>query len=146
MRHPECSSSGGRTPSIGVDEQMAVGSGQGDSLRIRTASGQPEFAIPTGSITGVSVQDGTRNRVWTGAGLGVLGGVVLGADRIRDGVLHPQLQPGHRVWGHDRRTSRFVLGGAIGALIRTDRWRLVSPDGRRIRVAPRLDAPDSSYP
>jgi hypothetical protein len=115
---------------------------EGDSLRIRTAPGEPEFAIPARSITGMSVRDGTRNHVWTGAGFGVLGGVVLGAvigSATEFCIL--SCSPATGLGAIIGAPAGFLLGGAIGALIRTDRWRPVSPDAQRIRVAPRLDAP-----
>lgn len=119
-----------------------LGAFEGDSLRIRPKSGQPEYAIPARSITSISVLDGTRGHLWEGAGLGLIGGAILGlgiGSMMEFCVFScgPATELGAMVGA----PAGFLLGGIIGTLIRSDRWRLVSVDAQRIRVAPRLDTP-----
>jgi len=119
-----------------------LGAFEGDSLRIRTESGQPEFAIPARSITGVSVLDGSRGHLWAGAGLGLISGAVLGfaiGSMIEFCIFSCSAVP--ELGAIIGAPAGFLLGGLIGAAIRSDRWRLVSVDAHGIRVAPRLDTP-----
>ncbi len=113
-----------------------------DTIHIRMRSNEEAFAIPTTSIARLSYRDGTRSNTLRGAGIGLLGGALLG------GVVGSTMDfcifdcdPATEVGVLVGAPAGLLIGSVIGALIRSERWRAVSMDGNRIRVAPRLDSP-----
>lgn len=115
-----------------------------DTLRIRVGSNTAVFAIATTAIARLSVVDGTRGHFWTGAGMGLLGGVLIGGiigstQNLEGSFLFSNTNPtllGAVVGA----PAGVLLGGVIGALIRSDRWQAVPMNDQRIRVVPRLGA------
>src|SRR5256885_5307763 len=55
-------------PSLGVDQRADI----------RAQSSNPAFVIPTTSVTRLSSGEGTRGHFWAGAGIGLLGGALIG--------------------------------------------------------------------
>ena len=115
---------------------LAPSLGVAQKLDIRAQSNNAAFVIPTTSITRLSSGVGTRGHFWAGAGIGLLGGALIGgligsttefcldsctSDEARSGAIKAGVILGA--------PAGFLLGGLIGALIRSD---------RRISVAPRL--------
>jgi hypothetical protein len=115
-----------------------------DSLHIRTHAKNAEFVIPTATIARLYTVDGTRGHFWVGAGIGLLGGALIGgAIGSTTQFCIAECTPEDKATGVGVILGApvgFLLGGIIGARIRSDRWRLVSIKDRRIGVAPRLDA------
>lgn len=115
-----------------------------DNLRIREKSNGVEVLIPTASIDRLLVADGTRGHFWKGAGFGLLGGAliggVIGSGQSLQGSFFFQEGQGALVGVGVGGTAGLLLGGVVGALIRTDRWRAVHVPEGRLRVAPRMDA------
>lgn len=118
-----------------------------DTLRMRLQSSDAEAAIPTAYITQLWVADGTRTHFWAGAGIGLLSGALIGG--IIGSTQHPDGSMGSLACSDDPATAcgvilgapaGFILGGVVGALIRTDRWRPVPLSHLRMSVGPRLDA------
>ena len=119
----------------------------GGNLHIRAQSNNAELVIPTASVTRLSIREGTRGHFWAGAGIGLLGGALIGGligsttEFCIDSCTREQAQQGAIVAGVILGApAGFLVGGAIGALSRSDRWRLVSSNNQRISVAPRLSA------
>jgi hypothetical protein len=118
-----------------------------DSLHIRARANNAELVIPTSSIARLYVVDGTKGHFWVGAGIGLLGGALIGGvigsttqfciDECTDAQAQAGAIEAGVILGAP---AGFLLGGITGALIRSDRWRLVSIKDHRIGVAPRLDA------
>lgn len=113
----------------------------GNSLRIRAQSNNADLLIPTASLTDVWVGEGTRRHFWTGAGIGLLGGALLGgiigsASEFCLGSCGPATAIGIVVGA----PAGLVLGAAVGAAIRSDRWRSASIKNHHIQVEPRLTA------
>src|SRR3989454_5105570 len=55
-------------PSLGVAQRADI----------RAQSSNPAFVIPTTSVTRLSSGEGTRGHFWAGAGIGLLGGALIG--------------------------------------------------------------------
>ena len=113
-----------------------------DTVHIRMGSNGELFAIPMTSIARLAYRDGTRSNALRGAGMGLLGGALLGA------VVGSTMEfcifscgPATGLGVVVGAPAGLLIGSVVGALIRSDRWRAVAMDGNRIRVAPRLDAP-----
>jgi hypothetical protein len=114
-----------------------------DTLHIRIRSNGAAFAIPTASIAHLAYADGTRGNTLRGAGIGLLGGAllggVIGSTQSLEGSFFFNEGQGTLVGVILGAPAGLLVGGVIGALIRSDRWRTVRLVDR-IRVAPRLDA------
>ena len=114
-----------------------------DTLHIRVRSNGAAFAIPTASIAHLAYLDGTRGNTLRGAGVGLLGGAllggVIGSTQSLEGSFFFNEGQGPLVGVVLGAPAGLLVGAVIGALIRSDRWRTV-PFVDRIRVAPRLDA------
>ena len=113
-----------------------------DNLRFREQSTKAELVIPTASITSLSVADGTRGHFLEGAEIGVVGGALIGfalasASSNSGDFIPPDASKFLGVVAG--MPAGFLLGGIVGAAIRSDRWRLVSLNDQRVRVTPRLD-------
>ena len=113
----------------------------GSNLHIRARSNNAAFVIPTTSITRLSSPAGRRGHFWAGAGIGALGGALLGGviksttelyldNYTRTQARSDAIKAGVILGG----TAGFLLGGVIGALIRSDRSSSIS-------VGPRLRDP-----
>ena len=92
------------------------------------------------SVTRLSSGQGTRGHFWAGAGIGLLGGALIGGaigsttELCLDSCTAAQARSGAIIAGVIvGGTAGFLLGGVIGTLIRSDR--------SSISVGPRLDAP-----
>lgn len=114
-----------------------------DTLRIRVGSNKSVFAIATASIARLSVANGTRGHFWTGAGMGLLAGVLIGAaigstQNLEGSFLFSNTDP-KLLGAVVGAPAGFLLGGVIGTLIRSDRWQAVAINDHPIRLAPRLD-------
>jgi hypothetical protein len=109
--------------------------------RIHGASSEVAFAIPTASIVRLSVGNGTRGNFWKGAGIGLLGGAFIGgAIGSTTEFCFFGCSPATGIGVIFGAPAGFLLGGIIGAMIRSDRWRPVAIKDHPISVAPRLDA------
>ena len=139
---PDCRDSTSRWTYIGQLEALNQ-----DSLRVRSEADSAELVIPSFSIVRLEVADGTKGHFWTGAGIGLVGGALIGAvvgsttelcfDECTDAEAQAGAIEAGLVVGAP---LGFLVGGVIGALIRTDRWRMISIDDHLIGVVPRLDA------
>ncbi len=100
-----------------------------------------DIRAPSSKVTRLSSGEGTRGHFWAGAGIGLLGGALIGgaigsttrlcfdsctADEARSGAIKAGVVLGG--------TAGFLFGGVIGALIRSDRSSSIS-------VGPRLRDP-----
>ena len=118
-----------------------------DSLRLREQAGDGDLVIPMASVDRLEVREGTKGHFWTGAGIGLVGGALLGAaigsttefcidectaEDAKAGAIEVGVAVGAPVG--------FLIGGVIGAHKRTDQWRLISIADQRVGVTPRLDA------
>jgi len=114
-----------------------------DTLHIRLRSSGAAFAIPMASIAHLAYVDGTRGNALLGAGMGLVGGAllggVIGSTQSLEGSFLFKEGQGALVGVVLGAPAGLLVGSIIGALIRSDRWRTV-PMVDRIRVAPRLDA------
>jgi len=100
------------------------------------------------SVTRLSSGQGTRGHFWAGAGIGLLGGALIGGaigsttELCLDSCTAAQARSGAILAGVVvGGTAGFLLGGVIGTLIRSDRSSSASFNDHRVSVAPRLDAP-----
>jgi hypothetical protein len=114
----------------------------GDTLRIRVRANQAALAIPTASIDRLTYKDGTKHHALQGAGLGLLGGALLGGviGSTMEWCLLNSCGPATGLGIVVGAPAGLLFGSIIGALIRSDRWRTAPVKAHRIRVAPRLDA------
>src|SRR5213593_4604595 len=119
-----------------------------DSLHIRAHADSAVLVVPRASIAHLYVVDGTRTHFWKGAGIGLLGGALIGGligsttELCLDSCTAAQARSGAITAGVILGGSAgFLLGGVIGALIRSDRSSSASFNDHRISVGPRLDAP-----
>jgi hypothetical protein len=108
-------------PSLGVAQRLDIGA-------------------QSTSVTRLSSGQGTRGHFWAGAGIGLLGGALIGGaigsttDLCLDSCTAAQARSGAIIAGVIvGGAAGFLLGGVIGTLIRSDR--------SSISVGPRLDAP-----
>src|SRR5438552_7866508 len=107
---------------------LAPSLGAAQRADIRAPSSNAGLVIPTTSVTRLSSGEGTRGHFWAGAGIGLLGGALIGgaigsttrlcfdsctADEARSGAIKAGVVLGG--------TAGFLFGGVIGALIRSDR-------------------------
>ena len=136
----ECSER--RSPRVTTGQLRTL---DGDSLRISTQSTDAELVVPSAYVDRLWVVDGRRSRFWTGAGIGLLAGAVIG------GVIGSTQEwclvsfgdcddPATGLGVIIGAPAGFLLGGVVGAVIRSDRWRAVSVNDHRISVEPRPDA------
>jgi hypothetical protein len=124
-------------PSLGVAQRADI----------RAQSSNAAFVIPTTSVTRLSSGEGTRGHFWAGAGIGLLGGALIGGvigsttELCFDSCTAAQARSGAITAGVILGGSAgILLGGVIGALIRSDRSSSPSFNDHRISVAPRLGA------
>ena len=125
-------------PSLGVAQRADI----------RAQSSHAAFVIPTTSVTRLSSGEGTRGHFWAGAGIGLLGGALIGGvigsttEFCLDSCTTAEARSGAIKAGVILGASAgFLLGGVIGALIRSDRSSSPSVNDHRISVGPRLGAP-----
>ena len=100
------------------------------------------------SVTRLSSGQGTRGHFWAGAGIGLLGGALIGGaigsttELCLDSCTAAQARSGAITAGVILGgAAGFLLGGVIGTLIRSDRSSSASFNDHRVSVGPRLDAP-----
>ena len=100
------------------------------------------------SVTRLSSGQGTRGHFWAGAGIGLLGGALIGGaigsttELCLDSCTAAQARAGAITAGVILGgAAGFLLGGVIGTLIRSDRSSSASLNDHRVSVGPRLDAP-----
>jgi hypothetical protein len=139
---PDCSDGDARWTYIGQLETLDRG-----DLHLRSETNQTEFVIPRTSITHLYVTDGTKGHFWPGAGIGLVGGALIGAvvgsttefcidsctpEAAQAGAIEAGVIIGAPVG--------FLLGGVVGSLIRSERWRLICIDDHLISAAPRISA------
>jgi len=125
-------------PSLGVAQRADI----------RAQSSNVAFVIPTTSVTRLSSGEGTRGHFWAGAGIGLLGGALIGGvigsttEFCLDSCTTAEARSGAIKAGVILGASAgFLLGGVIGALIRSDRSSSPSVNDHPISVGPRLGAP-----
>ncbi len=118
-------------PSLGVAQRADI----------RAQSSNAAFVVPTTSLTRLSSGEGTRGHFWAGAGIGLLGGALIGGaigsttEFCIDSCSAAQARSDAIAVGVILGASAgFLLGGVIGTLIRSDRSSSIS-------VGPRLDSP-----
>src|SRR2546423_14952558 len=89
-------------PSLGVAQRADI----------RAQSSHAAFVIPTTSVTRLSSGEGTRGHFWAGAGIGLLGGALIGG---ASGAA-PEIFLGHRTGGPGPAGARIVCGllGGVG--------------------------------
>src|SRR2546426_5284746 len=94
-------------PSLGVAQRADI----------RAQSSNPAFVIPTTSVTRLSSGEGTRGHFWAGAGIGLLGGALIGGaigsttEFCIDSCSAAQARSGAIIVG-------VILGGAAGVFVR----------------------------
>lgn len=127
-----------RSPRVDTGQLRTL---EGDTLRMHAQSSGGELAIPTASITHLWVMDGRKGNFWAGAGIGLLGGALIG------GVIGATREfcvldcsPATGLGVIFGAPAGLVLGGIVGAMIRSDRWRAVPVNQYRVSVEPRQDA------
>ena len=139
---PDCPDSDERWTYIGQLETL-----DRDNLHLSSETTHTEFVIPRASITHLYLTDGTKGHFWPGAGIGLVGGALIGAvigsttefcvdsctpDEAQAGAIEAGIIIGAPVG--------FLLGGVVGSLIRSERWRLISINDYLISAAPRISA------
>jgi hypothetical protein len=114
----------------------------GDTLRFRVAEQDGVLAIPLLFVTRLWVRDGSQGNAPVGAGLGLMGGALLG------GLIGSTTQfcvldcsPATGIGMVLGMPAGLILGAIIGSSIRSERWRPATLHERRVSVAPRLDTP-----
>ena len=145
-----CSVAPDLAPDCGEGDQQWTYTGQLESLdpgslHLRAQAKSGELVIPTSSIAGLYVSDGTKGHFWAGAGIGLVGGALLGAaigsttEFCIDSCTEEQAKAGAIAVGAVLGAPvGFLLGGVIGSQIRSDQWRLIPIADQRIGVGPRL--------
>jgi hypothetical protein len=107
---------------------------------MRAESSGADLTIPSFSIAQVWVVDGTKGNFWSGFGIGLLAGGLIGA-----GIGATQE---FCIFSCSQATGIGVvigapagalLGGVVGALIRSDRWKEIPLDRVRMGVVPQHD-------
>lgn len=112
----------------------------GDTVRLLVQSRTTELAIPTASVDRVWVVDGRKGNFWSGAGIGLLGGALIGGlIGSTQEVCILDCSPATAFGVIIGAPAGFLLGGVIGAQVRSDRWREIPVDRARVTLAPRLD-------
>lgn len=115
-----------------------------DTLRMRAEESDAELAIPSSSIAQLWVVEGRKGNFWTGFGIGLLAGGVIG------GAIGSTEEFCIMSWGDCGQAATGIgvvigapagalLGGVVGLLIRSDRWEEVPLDGLRVGVVPQHD-------
>ena len=110
--------------------------------------GAPPVVIPLASLTRLEVRR-VRGNFWAGAGIGMLaggliGGVIGSTQEVSFCFLpYPEqcpTTPGTGLGVMIGAAGGFVLGGVVGAGIRSDRWRALPLNDLRMTLGPRRDA------
>ena len=128
---------GGAEPRVGTLVALTP-----DTLTARWATGD-SGAVALAEVTGLEVSRGLRGRPWRGAGLGFLGGAVIGAvwgAKTYEGC-NPQ-EPCIDFAGSDAASATAgaivlgaagaLVGGVVGALWRAEAWRPVALERGRV--------------
>ena len=99
------------------------------------------MAIPTSSISQMWVGAGRKSHFWQGAGLGLLGGALIGGliGSTTEFCIF-SCEPATGIGVVLGAPAGFLVGGVIGAAVRTDRWRATTIAPGPIRIGPSPDA------
>lgn len=98
-----------------------------DTIRMSTGHPAVVHVLPAACVLGISVRDGWGAHTVTGLGLGLMGGALLGA-LVGSGVdfcILGDCGPATGLGAILGAPVGLVIGGAVGALIRTPRWRSI---------------------
>ena len=107
----------------------------GDSVRVR--SDHAELVIPKSAVAQAWVVDGKRGQFGEGAGIGLVGGAVLGAavGSKQEICFLLSCSPATAEGAVGGAFLGLLLGGLIGSQIHTDNWREI--DHIKLSVSPR---------
>ncbi len=136
-------------PALGIRKQA----GRFEALRADTlvvAVADSTMTFPVASVTRLEVSRGQKSRMGLGAGIGLLGGGLLGylissglgshgGCTEGGGFLEPTREQCIGLSTVGGAVVGTLLGLVAGALTKTDRWREVPLDRLRLQVAPQRD-------
>ena len=125
------------TAALGVRElvgtYIAV---RGDTLELESEA--TLLAIPMASVTRLEVVGGRKSGLVKGGIVGLMVGVGIGVAKVSGcGSGDDCFDAG--LWLSAPPLAGMLLGGVVGALIKTDRWEEVPLDRLRVSVAPQRD-------
>ena len=125
-----------RSPRVVEGRLRAV---DGDTVRVRTSDGV--LAIPAAFVGRTWVVDGTKGSFWAGAGIGLVLGAAVGAavgSRLEIcGLTTCSPATGYGVMVG--LPAGFLIGGVIGAAVKSDGWREVGLSSPGVSLVPRPD-------
>jgi hypothetical protein len=133
-------------PAPGADRAECVTTGRLEtaddaSLRLVGLDCGMERVIPRAAITRLWVADGTRTHFWTGATVGMVAGMFLGAAiGSTTEFCIMSCSPATGLGAFVGLPAGFLLGGLTGAMLRSTRWRPVSGSDVRVGFEPRPGA------
>ncbi len=113
-----------------------------DSLVMRPVYGARLVAIPLASVTRLEVSRGQKSRVGRGAGIGLLGGGLLGYVISLGGCESGFILTREECIGVSTVGGAVVgtlLGLGVGAVTKTDRWEEVPLERLRVSLVPQRD-------
>lgn len=126
-------------PDLGINQQVATFDALASGVLIVTADSTMRFALA--DVTRLDMLAGRRGHPWRGAGLGFLGGAIVGtaiaagATDTGDEWYDLIVAFGAGVGAG----SGLLVGAVAGAFIKTDRWEEVPLDRLRVSVVPQRD-------
>jgi hypothetical protein len=128
-------------PDLGVNRQSAVlETLRGDMLVVVEDS---TIRIPVASVTRIDVHRGRHGHPWRGAGIGFLAGAatgaVAGAILCQDGCIEWDTGAVVALGAAVFSASGAVVGGVVGAFIKTDKWEEVPLDRLHLSFVPEWD-------
>jgi hypothetical protein len=114
---------------------------RGDSLSLRPERTQDSITLPLASISQLEVSAGRHSQIGKGMGLGFLSGALIGAVTGAASASKSPFSAGEAaaIVGLTGGFLGISVGGAIGAMWRTEDWERVSAVGGRkigFRLAP----------
>ena len=140
-------------PVLGLDRREAVVEAlRLDTLVLRT---EATIAVPRTSLTRLETYSGRRGHPWRGAGIGALGGLLIGGAiglvACENYTVTTPTGVGNCL--DSREGAQIILlaglgigaaggallGAAVGALIKTDKWVEHPLDGLRLGLVPQPD-------
>ncbi len=109
---------------------------RGDTLELESEA--TLLAIPMASVTRLEVVDGRKSGLVKGGVVGLVVGVGIGVAKVSGcGSGDDCFDAG--LWLSAPPLAGMLLGGVVGALIKTDRWREVPLDRPRVSFGPQRD-------